>query len=96
MSEYGAPEDVLEPQEVDEPAVGDDGVLVRIRATTVAGDGWHLVRGLPCLARIATALFAPKKNVTTRSGAIMKRRLFPTGNRQLFFRTYHCPTKCPK
>ena len=74
-SEYGAPEDVLEPQEVDEPAVGDDGVLVRIRATTVAGDGWHLVRGLPCLARIATALFAPKKNVTTRSGAIMKRRL---------------------
>ena len=53
-SEDGAPEDVLEPQEVDEPVVGDNEVLVRIRATTVAGDAWHLVRGLPYLARIAT------------------------------------------
>ena len=74
-SDYGAPEAVLDLQEVDEPVVGDDEVLVRIRATTVAGDAWHLVRGLPYLARIATALFAPKKNVTTRSGAIMNQRL---------------------
>ena len=45
-SEYGAPEDVLDLKEVDEPVVGDDEVLVRVRATTFSGDAWHLVRGL--------------------------------------------------
>jgi hypothetical protein len=29
---YGDPEDVLELREVDVPGIGDDGVLVRVRA----------------------------------------------------------------
>jgi NADPH:quinone reductase-like Zn-dependent oxidoreductase len=48
---YGAPE-VLELREVDTPAVGDDEVLVRVRAASVHADVWHAVRGVPFVLRI--------------------------------------------
>jgi NADPH:quinone reductase-like Zn-dependent oxidoreductase len=47
---YGSP-DELELREVPEPAVGDDDVLVRIRATSVHADVWHAVRGVPYVMR---------------------------------------------
>lgn len=48
---YGAP-DELELREVPEPAVGDDDVLVRVRATSVHADVWHAVRGVPYILRL--------------------------------------------
>lgn len=60
---YGAPADVLELQEIPKPAVGDGEVLVRVHAAPVAGDDWHLLRGLPYIARIVTGLRRPKNRV---------------------------------
>jgi NADPH:quinone reductase-like Zn-dependent oxidoreductase len=54
QDEYGSPDDVLELQDIDRPVVKkDDEVLVRVHAAAVAGDDWHLMRGLPYIARIA-------------------------------------------
>jgi NADPH:quinone reductase-like Zn-dependent oxidoreductase len=58
-NEYGSP-DVLELQEVDKPAIDDDGVLVRVRAASVNAYDWHLVRGLPYLVRISEGLRSPR------------------------------------
>jgi NADPH:quinone reductase-like Zn-dependent oxidoreductase len=50
QSEYGSP-DVLRLEEVDRPVVPDNGVLVRVRATSVHAGDWHLMRGTPFLIR---------------------------------------------
>jgi NADPH:quinone reductase-like Zn-dependent oxidoreductase len=55
---YGSP-DVLELEEVDEPVVQDDEVLVRIRAASVNPRDWHFMRGLPSIMR-PLALRIPK------------------------------------
>lgn len=47
---YGSP-DVLALREVDLPAVGDDHVLVRVKACSVNPYDWHYLRGLPLIAR---------------------------------------------
>jgi NADPH:quinone reductase-like Zn-dependent oxidoreductase len=47
---YGSP-DVLELEEVDEPVVKEDEVLVRIRAASVNPRDWHFMRGLPYIMR---------------------------------------------
>jgi NADPH:quinone reductase-like Zn-dependent oxidoreductase len=47
---YGSP-DVLELEEVDEPVVNDDEVLVRVRAASVNPRDWHFMRGLPSIMR---------------------------------------------
>jgi NADPH:quinone reductase-like Zn-dependent oxidoreductase len=47
---YGSP-DVLELEEVDEPVVNDDEVLVRVRAASVNPRDWHFMRGLPSVMR---------------------------------------------
>lgn len=47
---YGSA-DVLELRDVQEPAVGDDEVLVRVRAAGVDPGVWHLMTGLPYLVR---------------------------------------------
>jgi NADPH:quinone reductase-like Zn-dependent oxidoreductase len=47
---YGAPE-VLEFHDVDEPAVQDDEVLVRVRAASLNPRDWHYLRGLPYVVR---------------------------------------------
>jgi len=56
---YGAP-DVLEFQEVDEPVVHDDDVLVRVRAASANPRDWHFMRGLPAFMRLQFGLRKPK------------------------------------
>ena len=51
QTEYGSPE-VLSLQEVDKPVVTANGVLVRVRATSVNAGDWHLMRGDPFLTRL--------------------------------------------
>ncbi len=59
QTEYGSP-DVLSLAEVDMPAVKDNGVLVRVQATSVNAGDWHLMRGTPFIARLAFGLRKPK------------------------------------
>jgi NADPH:quinone reductase-like Zn-dependent oxidoreductase len=51
---YGS-SDVLKLREIDEPSVGDDQVLVRVRAASVHADVWHVMRGVPYVLRIMGA-----------------------------------------
>jgi NADPH:quinone reductase-like Zn-dependent oxidoreductase len=61
---YGAPDEVLAVQEVDRPAIGDNDVLVRVRAASVHVDVWHVVTGRPYLLRLAgNGLRKPKRRV---------------------------------
>jgi NADPH:quinone reductase-like Zn-dependent oxidoreductase len=60
---YGAPEDVLKLRVIDKPVPGDGEVLVHVRAAVVSGTDWHLLRGLPYVARIVTGLRRPKNRV---------------------------------
>lgn len=50
---YGAPDDVLKLAEADTPAVGDQEVLVRVRASSANPWDWHFIRGEPVLMRPA-------------------------------------------
>lgn len=58
---YGSP-DVLELREIDEPAVKDDEVLVRVRATSLHPDVWHVLHGRPYVLRIMGAGLRRPKN----------------------------------
>jgi NADPH:quinone reductase-like Zn-dependent oxidoreductase len=49
---YGSA-DVLAVREVELPAVGDDDVLVRVRAAGLDRGAWHIMAGLPYLIRVA-------------------------------------------
>ncbi len=60
---YGAPEEVLGLAEVDPPAVGDDGVLVRVRATCVNTPDWITVAGIPYALRVQSGLRAPRSRI---------------------------------
>ncbi len=51
QSEYGSA-DVLRLAEVAKPTCADDGVLVRVRATSVNAGDWHLMRGSPFFVRL--------------------------------------------
>jgi NADPH:quinone reductase-like Zn-dependent oxidoreductase len=59
---YGAP-GVLEPRDVDKPALTDDGVLVRVRASSVNPAEWYAVTGRPYVARPAMGPLRPKHAV---------------------------------
>ena len=59
---YGGP-DVLEFEEVDDPVVGDDEVLVGVRAVSANPRDWHLMRGLPYFVRLQFGLRGPKQEV---------------------------------
>jgi NADPH:quinone reductase-like Zn-dependent oxidoreductase len=60
---YGAPEQVLTLAEVDRPPVGDDDVLVRMRATSVNTPDWITVAGVPYLLRLRSGLRRPSTPV---------------------------------
>jgi NADPH:quinone reductase-like Zn-dependent oxidoreductase len=48
--------DVLHVREVDVPAVADDGVLVKVHATSVNAGDYHMVHGAPIVAMIGKLL----------------------------------------
>ncbi len=63
-SRYGAPAQVLRVAEAAVPTIGDDEVLVRVRAAGVDRGVWHIVTGLPYPLRLAGfGLRAPKDPV---------------------------------
>ena len=68
---YGtAPEEVLRLAEIARPTIGDDEVLVRVRAASVDRGTWHLMTGLPYPMRLAGfGLRAPKAPNPGRSFA---------------------------
>ena len=68
---YGtSPEEVLRLAEVARPAIGDDEILVRVRAASVDRGTWHLMAGLPYPVRLAGfGLRAPKAHNPGRSFA---------------------------
>ena len=49
---YGSPGEVLKLQSIDRPHVGDDEVLVRVRAASAHSGDWRMVRGQPYLTRL--------------------------------------------
>jgi NADPH:quinone reductase-like Zn-dependent oxidoreductase len=59
---FGSPE-VLELQDIPQPAVGDDSVLVRVRASSVNPAEWFAVTGRPYIARPAVGLRRSKQTV---------------------------------
>ncbi|MGO4782852.1 alcohol dehydrogenase catalytic domain-containing protein [Cryobacterium sp. W22_MBD10_FK3] len=59
---YGSA-DVLHPAEIDRPAVGDDDVLLQVRAASLNIGDWHVMTGLPYVARAALGLRRPKTRV---------------------------------
>ena len=62
QDKYGSPE-VLELRDIDKPEIGDDEVLVRIRAAGVNPADWAIMSGLPYIARPVYGLRKPKNAV---------------------------------
>ena len=62
QSKYGSAQ-VLELRDTDKPAIGDDKVLVRIRAAAVNPADWSIMTGLPYIARLLYGLRKPKNAV---------------------------------
>jgi len=60
---YGRPQ-VLELQDVDPPEVGDDQVLVRVRATSINASEWYDITG-PYFARPMNGFLGPKRKLVT-------------------------------
>jgi NADPH:quinone reductase-like Zn-dependent oxidoreductase len=59
---YGSA-DVLEFSDIDAPVVGEDDVLVRVHAAGCGPDVWHLMTGMPYMARPMIGLRKPKGRV---------------------------------
>ena len=59
---YGSAE-VLEAQDIERPTIGDDEVLVRVRAASVHVGDWILMTGTPYVMRLGTGLSKPKNPV---------------------------------
>lgn len=60
--EYGSP-DVLELQEVEQPTLNENRVLVKIHAASVNAGDRHMMRGQPLPVRFLFGLFKPKVRV---------------------------------
>lgn len=58
---YGSPDD-LELRDVDRPMVGDDEVLVRVRAASLHPDVWHVISGWPWVLRLMGSGLSKPKN----------------------------------
>lgn len=59
---YGSA-DVLQLREIDRPTASDEEVLVRVHAAGCGPDAWHLMTGMPYMARLAIGLREPKTKV---------------------------------
>ena len=59
---YGSA-DVLELRTVEDPVVGEHDVLVRVRAAGCGPDVWHIMTGLPYMARVALGFRKPKLRI---------------------------------
>jgi NADPH:quinone reductase-like Zn-dependent oxidoreductase len=81
---YGPP-DVLELRDVDVPAIGDDEVLVRVRAASVNPLDWHFMRGAPYLVRMQAGVTRPKP-ASSRLGADMAGSVEAVGKNVTEFR----------
>jgi NADPH:quinone reductase-like Zn-dependent oxidoreductase len=66
---YGSP-DVLQLQDIDMPVIGDEDVLIRVRAASVNPLDWHFMTGMPYIARLQAGLLRPKASAR-RLGADM-------------------------
>jgi NADPH:quinone reductase-like Zn-dependent oxidoreductase len=73
--EYGPPE-VLRYADVDPPMIGDDEVLIRVRAASLNPLDWHFMRGTPYALRVRAGLKQPKK---TRLGVDVAGRVEAIG-----------------
>jgi NADPH:quinone reductase-like Zn-dependent oxidoreductase len=60
---YGEPERVLRLAEVERPAVGADGVLIRVKAASVNTPDWITVAGVPYILRLRSGLRRPSTPV---------------------------------
>jgi NADPH:quinone reductase-like Zn-dependent oxidoreductase len=56
---YGSA-DVLEFQDIEDPVPGPEDVLIRVHAAGCGPDVWHLMTGMPYMARLAIGLSKPK------------------------------------
>jgi NADPH:quinone reductase-like Zn-dependent oxidoreductase len=61
--EYGPPDRVLAIRDVATPRPGEGEVLVRVRAASVNAIDWHMVRGVPYVARLSFGPGAPTATV---------------------------------
>jgi Alcohol dehydrogenase GroES-like domain len=76
---YGSA-DVLELRDIDIPAVGDDELLVRVRAPSVNPLDWHFMRGTPYVVRLIAGLPRPKASAR-KLGADMAGSVEAAGKR---------------
>jgi NADPH:quinone reductase-like Zn-dependent oxidoreductase len=81
---YGPPE-VLELADIGMPAIGDDELLVRVRAASVNPLDWHFMRGRPYLVRLMAGLSRPRPSAT-RLGADMAGSVEAVGRNVAGFR----------
>jgi len=81
---YGPP-DVLQLADVEMPAVGDDELLVRVRAASVNPLDWHFMRGAPYLVRMLAGLSRPRASAV-RLGADMAGSVEAVGGNVTGFR----------
>jgi NADPH:quinone reductase-like Zn-dependent oxidoreductase len=58
--QYGPPE-VLELRDVEQPVPGDEELLVRVHAASVNPFDWHMLTGIPYIARMQAGLRRPKE-----------------------------------
>ncbi|MBB5873531.1 NADPH:quinone reductase-like Zn-dependent oxidoreductase [Allocatelliglobosispora scoriae] len=79
---WGSPE-LLALDEVDPPAIGDDEVLVSVRAASVNPYDWHRTTGTPYLVRIGSGLVTPR---ATALGADLAGVVAATGRDVTAFR----------
>jgi len=59
---YGSA-DVLEPRDIAKPEIGNDEVLVHVRAASIHLGDWILMTGSPFVMRMATGLTRPKNRI---------------------------------